>query len=64
VSDNLLFAGLVDKVSARFFDRCAPAADLFSSKVLVGKIIVIGVDLKHSTFENRTVFFKSLDARE
>ncbi len=39
--------------------------DLFSSKVLEGNILlVMGMYQNHGTFENRTVFFKSLDARE
>ncbi len=63
----MLFAGLVlDEEGTRkcFNHTSALVEDSFSLKVLVGKIIVIGMDSNHGTFENRTVFFESLDVRE
>ncbi len=57
----MLFVGLVDKVGGTLFGRSAPVADLFSLKVLVGKIIVVGVNSNYGTFEDRgVVFFESV----
>jgi hypothetical protein len=51
ISNDLLFARLVDKVGATFFDLSTPVTDSLSSNVLVGdKIIVIAIDSNHSAF--------------
>ncbi len=48
----------------QFFDHSAPAADLFRAKVLLGEIIVIGMDPSHGAVEDAgAVFFESLNTR-
>jgi hypothetical protein len=38
ISNDLLFAGLENKIGAKFCNRSAPAVDSFSSKLCIGKI--------------------------
>jgi hypothetical protein len=43
----------------------APVADSFNLKLLVGKIVVISMEMDpdYDAIENRMVFFENLDAR-
>jgi hypothetical protein len=65
VGNNLLFARLVDEVRADHFDSGLPVANAFvGTKLLVGEVLMVGMDSKCSAFEKRTVFLQSLNTRE
>jgi hypothetical protein len=60
----LLFARLVDRVRAKLFDSASPVANAFRTKVLLGEVLMVGMDLNLRAFEKRMVFFESFNARK